>query len=219
MFSFQMISNTVKNLSIQYIALVYSDDVDGHESTEELEILLNDTVCIGGKFSVNDNDIIIKLIRLQTNLPSSIQNLPVVYVGNSDGAERLVAEAARDSHDQGSSRFLWIFGGGVGADTFTGYSKIARNTISVVPRSIEVQEFSSYWSEELERFYFQSNDPLPHQWYYQEYIYDLYACSPRIACLQQGVNNFDQKYKQTPFLNMALDAAYTFANALKVSFE
>ncbi|XP_052073187.1 uncharacterized protein LOC127711238 isoform X3 [Mytilus californianus] len=207
----------LQELKWSFVNVVYTDDTFGRSSYNEIRTrLVAAGICLtqGVEVSSTDtsNTAMDNLLRKLTG-SDSVGN---IYLGASQIAESLLNRAESYS---GAGKLQWIFTDSLTlSSSFTG-KKYPRGVISVLPGSRKITEFEDHWIR-INATTPSSENPWYKDWYMTEFDCSLPGTTnpphnSKPPCQIPTENERRFAFVQDQFVEPAVHAVYTYANALR----
>ena len=215
-FFFQVLYNLIKHFQIKYLAIVASDDEFGAQGTEVIKQMIEEDghrICLPEilvmKNRIDAYHVVDTLADLQKNLNQ--KNLPVLFIGQYADVKDLIT--ASETNKQ-AKRFLWFFPDSVGIKAEL--LELGRNAFSTSPFYSTLDGFRTYWTGTIHR-HTQSGLAKHEYKPFIEYVESLLGCSSSTdSCARQTLQQINNAYSQSSYINTALYAAAMLGKAIKI---
>lgn len=214
---FQAVIKVLQELKWSFVNVVYTDDSFGRSSYNEIRSrLVAAGICLTQGIEISSTDTSTTAMDDVLRKLTGSDAVGNIYLGAAKIADSFLDRAETFS---GAGKLQWVFTDSISlSSSFTG-KKYPRGVISVLPGSRKITEFEDHWIR-IDPTNPSNENPWYREWYMTEFDCSLPgAVNPphnsKPACQIPIENDRRFAFVQDQFVEPAVHAVYSYANALK----
>lgn len=213
----QAVIKVLQELQWSFVNVVYTDDTFGRSSYNEIRSrLVAAGICLTQGIELSSTDTSTTAMDNVLKKLTGSDAVGNIYLGTAKIAGSLLDRAETFSE---AGKLQWVFTDSISlSSSFTG-KKYPRGVISVIPGSRKITEFEDHWIR-IDPKNPSNENPWYREWYMTEFDCSLPGAlipphNSKPACQISIENDRRFAFVQDQFVEPAVHAVYSYANALK----